>query len=200
MNPQINKIIIGTANFAQVYNGVRVKDVDAIFNYCREVGINMADTAVAYGSEDLIPEDFQVVSKLPIIQKHTIFRVQGVFFASLRRLRRAKVYGYLLHRPSDYGTLAWKILKDLKRRGLIEKIGISIYEPTEIQNVDLLQVPYKKFKPYLPTLKAMGIEVHARKVFADACYLEAMADENVDRVVIGVDNVEQLKENVKRIL
>ena len=44
-----DRIILGTANFVQEYNGVKVKDVDSILDYAKSVGIWAIETAVATG-------------------------------------------------------------------------------------------------------------------------------------------------------
>jgi hypothetical protein len=172
-----NKLILGTANFAQHYNGFRVPDSeqDRIWGYCRKAGIDIIDTAEAYGGVK-IPEDFKVITKIGV--------------------------GDIIHLPSYWAILAhnvdvYPVIESLTR--CCDNIGVSIYEWKELPRfkVDIVQLPYKPFKKKLHKLKRKGMEVHVRKVFADDCYIEALRDKNVDKVVIGVDNLNQLKENVE---
>jgi len=172
------KIAIGTANFGQEYNGVLVPpDEQAkIWDYCRKVGIDMVDTAVAYGKID-IPDDFKVIDKIRA----------GDSYPKQR-------YRILAHYAMDYCQSYHRGL------GLLD--GVSLYYPAEISivifgNPRILQMPYGPFKMWLPELKRRGIETHVRNVFKDNCYQEVLADPNVDRIIIGIDNLGQLREDIE---
>jgi aryl-alcohol dehydrogenase-like predicted oxidoreductase len=181
----LDKLVIGTANFGKKYNGYKVPDdeVEKIWDYCREIGITMADTANAYEYEP--PEDFEIITKVTIKQP------------TLKR----HCYAVLAHDIGDLCNPKWiKYLQGLKEKGFAKKIGVSLYPDVVLNNIcvlypeiDILQVPYKPFKSQLD----VDAEIHVRKVFADDCYVKALKDKNVDKVVIGIDNLEQLKENVE---
>jgi aryl-alcohol dehydrogenase-like predicted oxidoreductase len=83
-----------------------------------------------------------------------------------------------------------------------EVSGVSLYYPGELAAVmqygpEVVQMPYKAFRMWLPHLRGRGVRTHVRKVFADGCYREALRDPDVHSVVIGVDNAAQLEENAK---
>lgn len=163
------RLIIGCANFGKEYNGHKVPDdeIDKIWAYCREAGIFYADTADAY---DYRPPDF--MAEINKITSHT---------------GRLGSYATLIHHAKDIPEL-YMMLK-----GFRTKMGLSAYTMEEVgdYNWDIVQIPYK----------ALGdipiAEVHARKVFTDDCFRDAIKDDRVDKIVIGVDNLKQLKENVK---
>lgn len=185
----LDKLVIGTANFGKEYNGYKVPDgeIEIIWDYCREVGIDMVDAANAYEYEP--PHDFKIVNKVTLSQPTLVNRC----------------YGVLSHRAGDLcHPHWWKYLQNLKKEGYAQKIGISLYPGTKISSVyklytdiEIVQVPFKAFKSQLKLAKENGLEVHVRKVFADNCFVEALKDPNVDKIVIGIDNLEQLKENVE---
>jgi len=165
------RIIIGTANFGRLYDGVLVPkdEQEKIWDYCREVGIDVVDTATAYGKID-IPNDFKVINKI---------RAGDVY--------PKDCYKVLAHYAMDF-------------RSFFD--GVSLYYPAELCFVinskpKILQVSYKTFKMWLPELKRRGIEIYVRNVFKDRVFEQALADSNVDKVIIGIDNVEQLREDVE---
>jgi hypothetical protein len=65
--------------------------------------------------------------------------------ASLTRLRRQKIFGYLLHDPPSGLPLSLYVdsLRTLKRCGLVHYVGLSLDRPVDmdISWVDILQVP-----------------------------------------------------------
>ncbi len=181
----IEKLIIGTANFGQEYNGHQVPadEIEKIWEYCVDVGINYADTATAYNYEP--PTWVKVISKI------------------IGENDKLSNYANLVHHTKDIFAL-WPMLWELKwlfaaRFGTVIKIGVSIYDLDEITclSYDIIQLPYSSCKDGLADLKKRGIEIHARSVFRDDVYKEALLDPNVDFVVIGIDNLAQLKENVE---
>ena len=71
---------------------------------------------------------------------------------SLERLRIPRLYGLLLHRPEQLlepeGASIYRALVGLKGEGLVEKVGVSIYDPAELSALcsayqfDLVQAPF----------------------------------------------------------
>ena len=93
-----------------------------------------------------------------------------------------KIYAILIHDPVlPLYQKKWKIihkeLKKFKKKGLINKIGISVYNRYELDNIlkiftpDIVQFPLNVFdqsfndKNYLKSLKQKKIELHARSIF-----------------------------------
>ena len=183
----VKKLVIGTANMGQEYNGNRIPQdvIEKIWEYCTDKGIDYADCATAY--EYIPPEWTKSISK---ITKPT---------------DEMSRYATLIHHTEDVPKL-WPALWQFKlmsaARGYPFKLGVSIYSVDELTCLpyDIIQLPYKPCKKDLAKLKKRGIEIHVRKVFADNCFEEAVKDPLVDFVVIGVDNLEQLKENVELCL
>jgi aryl-alcohol dehydrogenase-like predicted oxidoreductase len=117
-------------------------EVDAIVAHAWDMGLNMLDTAIAYGESEqclgaIGVERWQITSKLPPVPDaipDVAAWVREAVAGSLRRLRVAKLYGVLLHRSLQLlgprGDVLYGALVDLKQEHKVDKIGVSIYGPT----------------------------------------------------------------------
>lgn len=259
-----NKICIGTAQFGLNYGianksqkAVDKEETFRILRYAFEQGIDSLDTAYAYGeSEILIGEfsrnsnmSFNIVSKFSRPDNFNSGTVAGSVTESLARLKQKKIRGYLIHSFKDFCDYPqiWESLKECKKSGYIEKIGFSLYNPSELDYLisrkiefDIIQVPYsifdRRFEKYFPKLKKLNISVYTRSVFlqglaflspedlkgnleeareilrklhsfclsrdirVNALFLNfALANPDIDKVVIGVDSLKQLNDNLGNI-
>jgi aryl-alcohol dehydrogenase-like predicted oxidoreductase len=189
------KLALGTAQFGLRYGianesgQVSVDDASAIMRLASQTGIDTIDTAMGYGeSEERLGRigvaGFNVVSKLPLIPEGVSdvddWVVRQVA-ESMRRLRVGRLYGLLLHRPhqllESQGDALYGALQRLKLSGQAQKIGVSVYEPSELDTLmarfdfDLVQSPFSVLdrrldeSGWLSRLHRRGTEVHARSVF-----------------------------------
>jgi aryl-alcohol dehydrogenase-like predicted oxidoreductase len=117
--------------------------------------------------------------------------VQKQVTASLSRLGVSEIYGLLLHRPEQLlgpnGKQFYQILQELKVNGLVQKVGVSIYAPSELVaitklfRVDLVQSPFNLVDRRLLTtgwvqrLKAEDVEIHTRSTFLQGLLLTSQA-------------------------
>jgi aryl-alcohol dehydrogenase-like predicted oxidoreductase len=250
------RLALGTVQFGLRYGvantqGQVTKDeIRAILATAHQSGIDTLDTAIAYGdSEARLGEtgvgEFKMVSKLPKLEGAN--GIEAMVRGSLERLAIPKLHGLLLHRSSDlvgpHADTIYSALTRLKADGLVRKIGVSIYDPDELEqiiarfDIDLVQAPYNVIDRRLETsgwlgrLKAAGVEVHTRSTLLQGLLLMsdndrpayfarwadvwtrwnawlaesattalaaalgfALAEERVDRVVLGVDSADQLRE------
>ncbi len=200
------KLALGTVQFGLPYGIANYRgqvtrgEATAILSLARSAGINVLDTAMAYGeSETRLGEvgvsGFRLVTKLPSIPKpcedlHTWVRERVQ--RSLARLGCSSVHGLLLHRALDLtglsGAELMSVLLDLKAEGLFQKIGVSIYEPAELDVViphyplDMIQAPFSLIDRRLLTsgwmdrLHNSGIEIHTRSAFLQGLLLMRRAD------------------------
>jgi aryl-alcohol dehydrogenase-like predicted oxidoreductase len=97
------------------------------------------------------------------------------------------VYGLLLHRPQQLlgtsGKALYQTLHVLKETGLIQKVGVSVYAPSELEalipqyHFDLVQTPLNLVDRrlvktgWLKKLKDKGIEIHTRSAFLQGLLL-----------------------------
>ena len=192
---------LGTAQFGYAYGianqtgQVSRDNAAAILDHAWEAGVHMLDTAVAYGeSEQRLGEigiaRWRVISKLPAIPDPCVDvagSVQEWVMGSLERLRIPKLWGLLLHRPQQLlgsrGDALFQALLAVKDQGMVEKIGVSIYDPGELDalcsqyRLDVVQAPFNVLDRRLATsgwlhrLCQAGIEVHTRSTFLQGLLL-----------------------------
>lgn len=194
------KLALGTVQLGIPYGinnttGVPVDDeISRIFTTARSAGINVVDTAIAYGDAEkkiglLSGGDFKIITKLPAHPegKYSYSWLSDTINASLERLQTHKLHGLLLHRPSQLserdGKDLFRGLQKLKSDGKVDKIGVSIYEPSELDGIanvyelDIVQAPLSILDRrlietgWLSKLSNSGIEVHARSVFLQGLLL-----------------------------
>ena len=259
----MNRLALGTVQFGLPYGisnqvgQVSRAEAKAMLQLAKVNGINTLDTAIAYGdSETCLGEvgtqGFKVVTKLPAVPDSctdvNAWVVQQVN-ESLLRLDLTEIHGLLLHRSDQLlglnGAMLYQALKALKDNGQVQKIGISIYTPTELDALipryrfDLVQAPFNLVDQrlcrtgWMRRLKDEDVEIHTRSAFLQGLLLMSQADmpdkfspwsglwhtwnqwmlekevsavqaslafplkyPEIDRVVVGADNLSQLAQIV----
>ena len=189
----MNRIVLGGAQLGLPYgilNGGETLSREAvarILDTAVSHGIDSIDTAIAYGqSETVIGETaqnrFKIISKLPPIPSDMANVSQWVrtqIDASLSRLNCSSLEALLLHHPQDligpHGSELYAAINSLLSEKIIERFGVSIYAPNELDgiigkfNIDVVQAPLNVFDRRIigvtDQLSALNIEVHVRSVF-----------------------------------
>lgn len=195
------KLALGTVQFGLSYGiansqgQVGLDQAREIVTVARSSGLDTLDTAIAYGQSEatlgqLDLKDFKLITKLPALPDDcTDVRgwVEIQLADSFERLGCSRIHGLLLHRPEQLsggqGTALYRTLNELKRQGLVEKVGVSIYEPQELDRLfdemhfDLVQAPFNVLdtrlidSAWLQRLPALGCELHVRSVFMQGLLL-----------------------------
>jgi aryl-alcohol dehydrogenase-like predicted oxidoreductase len=199
--PPAGRLALGTAQFGLPYGianqtgKIEISEAQAMISIARASGIDTLDTAIAYGeSEQAIGQcnahGFRIISKLPALPPNTK-DIDGWITeqinSSLAKLKVNRLYGFLIHRPENLfscqGQKLYEALQQAKAEGKIEKIGVSIYNPSELEKLissftfDLVQAPFSLVdrrlseSGWLKKLKELGIEIHARSVFLQGLLL-----------------------------
>ncbi len=166
-------------------------EVRAILDECGKQGVTLLDTARGYGqSEEVLGKagvsGLSVVTKILPIKKATIEQedrqaIKDGFETSLHLLGQTKIYGALVHWVDDIfvggGAGIMEDLLMFKKSGKVSKIGLSVYEESQIQRAltlyefDLIQIPANIFDQRLiksgifKELKKRGVEIHVRSAF-----------------------------------
>ena len=189
----MNRIVLGGAQLGLPYgilNGGETlsrEEVARILDTAAGHGIDAIDTAIAYGqSESVIGETaqnrFKIISKLPPIPLDVSNVSQWVrtqVDASLSRLKCTSLNALLLHRSQDLtdaqGAELYAAINSLKVEKIIQRFGVSIYTPDELNgiigtfDIDVVQAPLNVFDRrilgVIDQLTALNIEVHVRSVF-----------------------------------
>jgi len=200
----LSRLALGTAQFGLQYGianqvgQVTRQNAFEMLNLALANGIATLDTAVAYGeSETALGQvgihGFNVVTKLPGLPDDcpqvTTWVMEQVE-ASFARLGVSTVYALLLHRPEQLlgsnGKELYAALNTLKECGKVKKVGVSIYQPVELEaltrlfHFDLVQTPFNIIDSrihrtgWLKRLKDDDIEIHTRSVFLQGLLLMSL--------------------------
>lgn len=197
----MSRIALGTVQFGLPY-GIANQDGQVTRLVAKDMlhlaaanCIDTLDTAIAYGDSEVCLgevgiQSFKIVTKLPGVPDGCadVGRwVKEQFSASLSRLGVKAVYGLLLHRPQQLlepgGQYLYLALQELKNNDQVQKVGISIYAPNELETLisrysfDLIQASFSLVDRRLHTsgwlkrLKTEGIEIHTRSAFLQGLLL-----------------------------
>jgi len=261
---RLSRLALGTVQFGLPYGianqsgQVNRTDASAMLQLAAFNGIDTLDTAIAYGESEVAlgqvgTHGFKVVTKLPALPDdcpQVISWVMDQVHASFNRLGVTTVYGLLLHCPEQLlgpnGNELYEALCAVKECGNVQKVGVSIYNPLELEELtrlfhfDLVQAPLSIIDSrlhqtgWLQRLKTDGVEIHTRSAFlqglllmpenaipakfapfshllkrwhiwlaeqnisaVQACLAFPLAFPEIDRVVIGADSVQQLKQLIE---
>lgn len=189
------RLVLGTVQFGLGYgiNNTRgrvpVEEVGAILEAAAAAGVQRLDTSSAYGcAEEVIggllagrATPFAIVSKLA---KGSVDGLSAQVEQTFRRLGVNRLHGYLCHHFDFYleHPVVWECLRRLKAEGRVERIGFSLYAPSELAVLlergvvpDLIQVPYnvidRRFEGQLAECSRRGIAVQVRSVFLQGLLL-----------------------------
>lgn len=195
------KLGLGTVQFGVPYGvanalgQVNPIQAQAITHRAHAAGIDTLDTAIAYGSSESVlghigVGSWKVVTKLPAVPVDCgdiSSWLNTQVGASLTRLKLDRVHALLLHRPcqllQEIGPKLNDALLVLKANGIVDKIGVSVYDTTELAALfgkyrfDLVQAPLNIVDRTLvdsgwaQRLKNEGIEVHTRSAFLQGLLL-----------------------------
>ena len=197
------KLALGTVQFGLDYGianqagRVPLEQARQMIVVARHLGFDTLDTAIAYGdSEGRLGQigisGWKVISKLPGLpaeETDVAAWVEAQVRGSLDRLGVSRLQGLLLHRPLDLrsaaGPALYRALVSLRERGVVGKIGISVYGPEELDDLcgdfdfDLIQAPLNILdrrladSGWLARLAGKGTEVHVRSAFLQGLLLMA---------------------------
>ncbi|MGH8616802.1 MAG: aldo/keto reductase [Burkholderiales bacterium] len=200
------KLGLGTVQFGLDHYGISnvwgkpgPEEVDRILGVARAAGVQVLDTAHAYGDSETVlgrclsaEHPFRIVTKtVPLdtdrVTAADVQRVIDAFRVSLDRLRQPRVYGLLTHHARNLlaagGERLMEALAALRTQGLVQKVGVSVYDQSELDAVldrfpvDIVQLPFNVLDQRLlaggalERLKRAGVEVHARSVFLQGLLL-----------------------------
>jgi aryl-alcohol dehydrogenase-like predicted oxidoreductase len=201
MTPQL---CLGTAQFGLAYGitnaagQVTESEVAQLLHQAANGGIHWLDTAQAYGNAEAVlgrhmpvGHSFQLISKLPAQPQQSFTAAdqtlwEQAFDASCQRLALTRLDALLLHAPSDLSKPGGEWLQEwligLRDRGLVQRLGVSIYGASDLDGVDpalldLVQVPLSLYDQRLlhdgtlTRLRARGTAVHARSLYLQGLLL-----------------------------
>ena len=193
------QLCLGTVQFGLPYGitnhsgQVPENEVRRILDLAAASGINLLDTAQAYGTAEIVlgrcwPADVprRLISKLPAGACRQNW--ENVLITSLERLQVPKLHGLLFASCIGSAGAQWRCSPGLDGefagRGLVERIGVSIYGASELDGLplnrlQLVQLPLSVYDQRLvrdgtvDKLQNLGVAVHVRSVFLQGLLLQS---------------------------
>jgi aryl-alcohol dehydrogenase-like predicted oxidoreductase len=237
-----NKLVLGTAQLGLNYGinnttgQVTPEVAKHLLESCMQHGVNYIDTASVYGnSEEVIGNvlaeikftNIQVITKINIDvyisnQSSETDIYDAVDFQinkSIRNLKTSSLFTVLLHRASnltDYNGAIWSRLLKLKHDGLIEKLGVSVQTPDELDKVltynevEFMQLPFnildERWSQSIELINNVKLErditIHVRSVFLQGLLLsdnkEHWLRANCKNSELIIDWLHAIKSQIKR--
>ena len=203
------KLGIGTAQFGMPYGVANKGNVCTqgellnILKYAQGQKIHAIDTAPSYGNAQLrlgstgCMSNFRVITKVSKtdIQTSEDYRPDDtvrLIKRSLDELSIEKCYGILCHDTdtltTPHGRALLSHLASLKQDGYFKKVGVSIYDLSDVNlvlranEIDIVQLPLNLFDQRffrsgaISKLKDNDIEIHIRSAFLQGLLLMPLSD------------------------
>jgi aryl-alcohol dehydrogenase-like predicted oxidoreductase len=219
------KFGIGTAQFIENYGilktNINKREFRKIINKFNKK-IDLIDTASSYGeSEKFIGNNcnkkYKIITKLDKIKSKRpdiiINEINYKLKNSLKNLKSKNVYCLLIHSEADIKLFNNKKIKNhiniLKKKKIIKKIGISIYDISKLNNYlkvydfDIVQIPLNIFsinnkiiEKLRKLKKKYKFEIHVRSIFFQGIIFKNL--KNLPNVIKHLKkNIEVLHKNSK---
>ena len=197
-------LVLGTAQFGLNYGitnkegKVSIEEASSILRLADKNSIYRLDTAQVYGdAEEVIGktkinlDNFLISSKLkPILNDNSNFEQvwEKSVHQSLSNLGVNSLDCLMIHRASDLLSenkdILIKWLLKIKEKGLIRKIGVSIYHDENVKklpldSIDLIQLPLSFYDQraiksgLISFLRSKDIEIQARSIFLQGLILSS---------------------------
>ena len=206
MQPDINslRLCLGTVQLGTKYgvaNAIGRQPTEHesfdVLHAAIGAGIKYFDTASVYGNAEEVLGDFgigehgvNVISKLKPDLPDDENSVVDEIKKSCERMRVKSLYGYMLHRASDFyhDGIRRRLLK-AREMGLVSHVGVSIYEPEDALAVardgemDLIQIPYNVLDQRLDETDFFELaEKNKVQVFARSAFLQGLLLMDVNKI------------------
>ncbi len=195
--------MLGTANLASNYgicsaNLSKTTSLKKIIKLINKNKIFYIDTAFGYKNAhqklgSLNIKKFRIITKLPNFKKN--LKKGEIKIELLRLVKKAlkiikikSFYAILIHNTDllkgKNGQIIYKLLLELKKKKIVQKIGYSIYSPNELNKFfdkykpDIIQGPLNVFDQdlirtgWLKKLHKNKVEFHARSIFLQGILLK----------------------------
>jgi aryl-alcohol dehydrogenase-like predicted oxidoreductase len=199
------KLVLGSAQLGKNYglvNGKKIKkaDISKIINLVLKSKINFIDTSANYGNSEKIIGSSRL-NRLNIITKFKLPNkkidisnwVERNILFSLKKLNVDMIYGLLVHDVNDVlnksGKSYLNCLLNLKKIGIVKKIGLSVYSPEDLNIVwkfwkpDIVQVPFNILdNRFLVSNWFKKLKKNNIKIFVRSCFLQGLLISDYDLI------------------
>jgi aryl-alcohol dehydrogenase-like predicted oxidoreductase len=191
-----SKVILGTVQLGLNY-GIHNRSgkpdqhqSTEILRKAYQYGIHLLDSAEAYGDSlkvigTFLRGDGVASPKFKLVSKFIDDgdNVENKLKYALEELQIPSLYGYLYHQYQDYlGGRHREPLRRLKALGLINNIGVSIYDVAALkevmhdEDITIIQIPFNIFDCSEEKLElfmkaqSLGKQIHCRSVFLQGLF------------------------------
>ena len=197
----MNKIVIGTANFDNIYGIQKSKLTKKIINskilkILLESKIKVLDTAFEYNNNKKIFKNYnlrklKIITKVKLPKKNVnlyLKNFENILISKIKELGINYFDYLLLHNSGDLkiknGQILLNKILNLKKNRFIKKVGASIYEPKELSVIyrnfvpDLIQAPLNIFDQRLINsnfynlMKKNNTKLQVRSIFLQGMLLK----------------------------
>lgn len=272
----INKLILGGVQFGLDYGINNSKgrpgasQVEKIVNQAAANGVEYIDTARDYGNSEQVlgailnsdlKHSLKIITKLSSLsncsenenKKVVEAYVRESVFESCASLKTNQLYCLMLHRAEflqKWDSIVWKILIDLRSQKYIQRLGVSVQTPEELDyalgfdEIEVIQMPFNIFdyrwesciskiqalkrkkniiihvrssllqgllvsedkniwkKTHLlnPSIAINWLKLNCKKYqknsVVDLCFSYVRAQSWIDGIVVGMETIEQLRQNL----
>ncbi len=200
------KIVLGTAQFIKNYSlfkkKLSKKEKIKILSAYKKRGFETFEVSPIYGdAEKIIGKNCKnknLIWKLPKIPKkkeNLDLWINIIFKDSLRKLGEKKIDILMIHESKDllgkYGEEIYKIIKNLKDKGFVKHLGVSVYKKNILNKIikkfkiDVVQLPFNilnyEFEEkdlFFLKKKNKNLKIHARSIFHQGLLLKKIKSRN----------------------
>jgi aryl-alcohol dehydrogenase-like predicted oxidoreductase len=202
----MSKIILGTVQMGLDYGinnnfgKISLEESHQILLRAHVLGITTLDTAEAYGNSHKVIGDFhrfnpnrkfQIVTKVP--HNIEVNSIEAKVKLYLEDLELDCLDVLMFHSFDSFinSPKAIEILIDLKLKGYINNIGVSVYTNSQMKylldkdDITVVQLPFNLLDNYsvrgdlLEELKLKGKIIHSRSAFLQGLFFKKTNDENI---------------------
>lgn len=174
-------------NYGFLKNSMDLSNFKKVIARSKELGIYKIDTAFKYNLNevflDLIKENFKIYTKIQL-NKMSIKEIKTTVDKFIFNSNVDKIEGLYIHDPENLNKKEYIdkyfYLFDLKEKGKINKIGISLNDKSEYELVselklpDIFQIPYNVFDNRFE--KIINYLIHNDKeIFIRSVFLQGVA-------------------------
>lgn len=217
----MNKLILGTVQMGLEYGinnssgKISFENSCVILSKAFELGIEMLDTAEAYGNAHEVIGNFHALNskiKFKVITKipHDVVadKIELKIRKYINDLHVDHLEVLMFHSFDSYekNKEIIKVLKDLKNQGIIKHIGVSVYTNSQIETlllddvVSVVQMPFNLLDnesvrgDLMNKLKEKGKMIHTRSAFLQGLFFKEGSDgndifEKLSNELIAIKNI-----------
>ncbi|MDD4891609.1 MAG: hypothetical protein PHU85_16955 [Phycisphaerae bacterium] len=213
-----DRIAIGTANWGDKPYGHRGvicprSEQEKIITYCQSCGIHTIDTATAYGVDlSWLPPAFEIVMKIrredPIdrIDRHHRFLAhsaedRGAFYDLAECRGIPQIEGTSFYDPGEEMNLSWQYYWNVPYSPFDRRWEAALARHYAMQGFNYVRSVFCQGKVFtaeeLVFVQFRDFAHRLRLPVGTLCILFCLLNPHVNKVILGVDSVEQLRDDLR---